>query len=230
MNTLDQKICAWGGPFCAATLGTGLLLAGFVPPPSPALSADQIAALFRDNSMLIRIGMILGLAGITGYAALVCVITAQMRRMDTPTRLAADMQLGAGAIGVLTVMFPNMLLAIAAFRPERDPALTQLLNDVAWLLIIPAFPTFLAQFGAIAIGTFTDRRPDPVFPRWVGYLNLWIGLLFCPGALAYIFRSGPFAWNGLLAFWVAAGAFFVWLVAMTPLTLGAINRSAREGA
>lgn len=228
MNTLDQKICAWGGPFCAATFGAGLFIAGFVPPPAPELSAEAIAELFRANAMAIRIGMILSLVGIVGYAALVCVIAAQMRRMDTVTRLPADMQLGAGAIGVLTVMFPIMLLAITAFRPERDPALTQLLNDMAWLLIIPAFPTFIAQFGAIAIGAFTDRRADPVFPRWAGYLNLWIALLFCPGAFAYIFRSGPFAWNGLLSFWVAAGAFFVWLVAMTPLTLSAINRMAQE--
>lgn len=228
MNTLDQRICAWGGAFCAATFGAGLLIAGFVPPPAPDLPAEAVAALFREHAMVIRIGMILSLVGIVGYTALVCAITAQMRRMHTATRLPADMQLGAGAIGVLTVMFPIMLLAITAFRPERDPALTQLLNDVAWLLIIPAFPTFVAQFGAIAIGAFTDQRADPVFPRWAGYLNLWIALLFCPGAFAYIFRSGPFAWNGLLSFWVAASAFFAWLVAMTLLTLRAINGMAHD--
>lgn len=227
MRTLDQKICAWGGPFCAATLGAGLLMSGFVPPPAPTLSADEIAAVYANNAMMIRLGMILGLAGIAGFIALVCVITTQMRHMDTPSRLPADLQLGAGAIGVLTLMFPNMVLAIAAFRPERDPALTQLLNDIAWLLVIPAFPTFLAQFGAIAIGALTDKRADPIYPRWAGYLNIWLALLLIPGAFAYIFRTGPFAWNGLLSFWIAASAFFVWLILMTPLTLSAINRTAK---
>ncbi|MEO0033654.1 MAG: hypothetical protein RIS94_3412 [Pseudomonadota bacterium] len=223
---IEQKICAWGGPFCAVLFGAGLLIAGFVPPPSPLLSAGQVAAIYRDHAMAIRCGMILGMFGMSGYAALVCAISVQMRRMRTSSSLPADMQLGAGAIGVLTVMFPTMLMAITAFRPERDPALTQLLNDTAWLLIIPAFPTFIAQFGAIAIGAFTDTAPEPVFPRWAGYLNLWLALLFVPGAFSYIFRSGPFAWDGLLAFWVAAGAFFVWLMTMTPLTLKAIGRSA----
>lgn len=225
---LGQKICAWGGPFCAVTLGIGLLMAGFVPPPAPSLSAQEVAAFYAENAMMIRLGMIIGLAGIAGFIAMVCVITTQMRHMETGSRFPADLQLGAGAIGVLTLMFPTMILAITAFRPERDPALTQMLNDIAWLLVIPAFPTFLAQFGAIAIGALTDKRPDPVFPRWSAYLNIWLGLLLVPGAFAYIFRTGPFAWNGLLSFWIAASAFFVWLVAMTPLTLSAINRTAHK--
>jgi hypothetical protein len=225
MNTMDQKICAWGGPFCAAMLGAGLLLAGFVPPPSPMLSAEGVAAIYAEHAVAIRAGMVLGLFGVAGYAALVCAITAQMRRMKTPSSLAADMQLGAGSIGVLTVMFPIMLMAITAFRPERDPALTQLLNDTAWLVIIPAFPTFIAQFGAIAIGAFTDARPDPLFPRWTGYANLWLALLFVPGGLSYFFRTGPFAWDGLLAFWVAASAFFLWLLMMTVVLLRAIGRT-----
>jgi heme/copper-type cytochrome/quinol oxidase subunit 3 len=61
MNVLDQKICAWGGPFCAVCLGAGLVLAGFVPPPSPTLTADQIAALYQADSIMIRTGMLLGL-------------------------------------------------------------------------------------------------------------------------------------------------------------------------
>jgi hypothetical protein len=228
MRSLDQKICAWGGPFCAALLGIGLLMAGFVPPPAPTLSATEIAALYAQNAMMIRLGMILGLAGIAGFIAMVCVITTQMRHMQTSSRLPADLQLGAGAIGVLTLMFPIMIFAIAAFRPERDPALTQMLNDGGWLLVIPAFPTFLAQFGAIAFGALTDKRPDPIYPRWAAYLNIWLALLLIPGAFAYFFRTGPFAWNGLLSFWIAASAFFIWLIVMTPLTLSSINRTSRS--
>jgi len=150
-----------------------------------------------------------------------------MRRMRG-SRLAADLQLGAGVIGVLTVMFPVMIFGVAAFRPERDPQLTQLLNDVGWLIIIPAFPTFIAQFLAIAFGTWQDASPKPVFPRWVGYFNAWAALLFIPGGFAFFFRKGPFAWDGILSFWVAASAFFVWLILMTYVMLKAINDE--EGA
>jgi hypothetical protein len=226
MTLVDQKICAWGGPFCAAMLGAGLLMAGFVPPPSPSLSAQEVATLYQDRASLIRAGMVLGLFGMAGFAALVCAISAQMARMQLPSRLPQYLQLGAGSIGVLTVMFPVMIFAITAFRPERDPQLTQLLNDIGWLIIIPAFPTFIAQFFGIAFGALQDRRAQPVFPRWTAYFNAWIGLLFVPGAFAYFLRSGPFAWDGLLSFWVAATAFFVWLMVMPVLLFRAMRQES----
>jgi hypothetical protein len=222
MTLLDQRICAWGGPFCAAFFGAGLLMAGFIPPPSPNLDAAEVAAIYQANPNMIRCGMLLSLVGIAGWVALVGAISAQMRRMQCG-RLPSYLQLGAGSIGVLTVMFPVMIFAITAFRPERDPQLTQLLNDVGWLIIIPAFPTFVAQFLAIASGVWQDKSAVPVFPRWVAYFNAWVALLFVPGAFAYFFRSGPFAWNGILSFWVAAGAFFAWLIVMTSAMLKTIS-------
>lgn len=202
--------------------GVGLLIARFVPPPSPLLPAADVAALYRNHSVAIRAGMVLALFGMGGYTALIGAISAQLRRIRCHSRLPPILQLGAGSIGVLTVMFPVMIFAIAAFRPERDPQLTQLLNDLGWLIIIPAFPTFLAQFLAIALGVLQDTSPRPVFPRWTAYFNLWIGLLFLPGAIAYFLRSGPFAWDGLISFWLAAAAFFAWLVVMTVVTLRAV--------
>lgn len=222
MRSIDQKICAWGGVACAALFGAGLLLAGFVPPPCPTLTAAEVASHYREHAIAIRGGMVLGLLGMVGWTAFVGVISAQMRRMRTGSDLPALLQLGAGSIGVLTVMLPIMIFAAAAFRPERDPALTELLNDLGWLIIIPAFPTFIAQFGAIALGALLDKGQPPVFPRWTAYFNMWVALLFVLGALAYFFRTGPFAWNGFFDFWLAAGAFFAWLVVMTPLVLRAI--------
>lgn len=225
MCKIDQNLCAWGGIFCAVTFGIGLFMAGFVPPPSPNLSAEAVAAIYRGNANMIRGGMVLGLLGMAGYAAFVGVIAAQMWRMDTASRLPALLQLGAGSIGVLTVMFPIMIFAATAFRPERAPELTQMMNDLGWLIIIPAFPTFIAQFGAIAAGSLLDRNERPVFPRWAAYFNIWVTMLFLPGGFAYFFRTGPFAWDGLFDFWLAAGAFFAWLMVMTPLVLRAIRES-----
>lgn len=230
MSLLDQKIAAWGGPFCAVTFGSGLLLAGFVPPPPPTLDAPQIAAIYQAHAPLIRIGMILGLFGIAGYTALVGAISAQLQRIPGIGRLAPQLQLGAGVIGVLTVMFPTMIFAIAAFRPDRDPNITQMLNDTGWLIIIPAFPTFITQFGALAAGIWQDQGKVPVFPRWSAFFNIWMAVLFIPGGFAFCFLSGPFAWNGILAYWVAAGAFFVWLLVMTGLTLRAITAEERQPA
>ena len=230
MNKSDQILCAWGGTFCAIAFGIGLFMAGFVQPPSPDLSALEIASFYRSHPGMIRGGMVLGLLGMAGYVAFVGVISAQMWRMKTASKLPALLQLGAGSIGVLTVMFPIMIFAAAAFRVERDPALTQMMNDLGWLIIIPAFPTFIAQFGAIAAGTLLDKSERPVFPRWAAYFNIWVTLLFLPGGFAYFFRTGPFAWDGFFDFWLAAGAFFAWLMVMTPLVLRAIGNDAGNGA
>ena len=92
MIFFDQKMCAWGGPFCAVFLGIGLLMAGFVPPPSPMLSAQEIAALYQSNTSMIRTGMLLGLLGIAGYCTLVGAISGQMRRMQGISRLPPDLQ------------------------------------------------------------------------------------------------------------------------------------------
>jgi hypothetical protein len=225
MSLTDQKLCAWGGWFFVLCFGPGLALAHFIPPPAPTMSATEVAAFYTQHATGIRLGMVLGLLGLTGWVTLVGSISAQMRRMQLSSSLGHNLQLGAGMIGVLTVMLPIMIFATVAFRPERDPAASQALNDLGWLIIIPAFPTFLGQFLGLALGTLADRGPRPVYPRWVAYFNIWVGLLFVPGGLSYFFRTGPFAWSGLLAFWVAASAFFVWLLVMPWVTVKSIDES-----
>ncbi|GLR67152.1 hypothetical protein GCM10010909_18330 [Acidocella aquatica] len=127
----------------------------------------HIAAIYQAKAMLIQIGMILGLFGIAGYMSLVGAISVQLFRIKGISRLPPYMQLGAGAIGVLTVMFPVMIFAMAAFRPERDPNLTQLLNDAGWLIIIPAFPTFIAQFARLRRGRIARQKPHTGLPALV---------------------------------------------------------------
>ena len=224
---MTVRIAAWGGPFCALLFGIGLMMSGFIPPPSPLLDANEVAAHYAEHAIAIRSGMVLSLFGIVGWIALVGAIASQMKRQEASSSLPLHLQLSAGVIGVLTVMFPVMIFAIAAFRPERPAALTQLLNDAGWLIIIPAFPTFIAQFSAIAAGIFADKSNTPPYPRWVGYFNIWTAILFIPGGFAYFVRRGAFAWDGILAFWLAAAAFFFWLIVMWLLTLKAVsNRSA----
>ena len=49
-------------------------------------------------------------------------------------------------------------------------------------------------------------------PRWVAFLNFFVAFSFLPDPLAYFFKTGPFAWDGLLAWWVPVAAFFGWLL------------------
>ncbi len=58
------------------------------------------------------------------------------------------------------------------------------------------------------------QHEQPIFPRWVGYFNIWVAVLFIPGGLLTFFKTGPVAWNGLLAFWMPVVVFFAWYIVM----------------
>lgn len=60
------------------------------------------------------------------------------------------------------------------------------------------------------------------FPRWFGYYTAWTALMFEAGAIAFLTPSGPFSWNGLLAFWSPVVTFFAWIVVMAILMFRAI--------
>ncbi|MGG2007397.1 hypothetical protein [Novosphingobium resinovorum] len=57
-------------------------------------------------------------------------------------------------------------------------------------------------------------------------MNLWTGLLLLPGFAVGLFKTGPFAWNGVLAFWVPAVVFGIWFNLMIVAMLAAIKRDA----
>jgi len=49
-------------------------------------------------------------------------------------------------------------------------------------------------------------------------------ILFIPGGLIAFFKTGPFAGDGILTFWLPFAVFFGWFVVMFPLFLKAIKQ------
>jgi len=64
----------------------------------------------------------------------------------------------------------------------------------------------------------------------LGYFNIWVALLFAPGGLITFFKTGPFAWSGLLAFYVAGTVFAAWFFVMVTMLVKAIDQQAQEAA
>ena len=62
--------------FAVLTLIGGVLLSGFLPPPSAALTSDQVAIIYRSNPDMIRLGMVMMMAA----AALFIPFTSLMAR------------------------------------------------------------------------------------------------------------------------------------------------------
>ena len=218
-----QRAFVWCGPAFAVALTIGLLVAGWIPPPHPSRSAQQVANAYLHHKYRIRVGVLLMSLGVGLVFPWVVVVFVQLRRIGRHVVPLAYLSLVAGALTAMMFMLPCAFWEVAAYRPERDPQLTQLLNDMAWVPFIGLISFFVVQNVSIAAAIFADRRATPVFPRWSAYFNIWVMILFSPACLDIFFKSGPVAWNGIFAFWLGLGAFGAWYVVMTVLLLRAVG-------
>lgn len=229
LNTKTQLLCVWCSPLATAMWLVGFgALAGFVPPPSPNDSAAQVQQMYLDNTTGIRVGMFVTCMGAALIGPFVTAIATQMRRIEgerhTPL---ADTQRGLGMLMILLFIIPCFMLATAAYRPDRDPVMTQALNDAGWLPFVGGFMCTFFQLIAIGICIFQDTD-QKVYPRWLGYFNFWAALILIPAGIDTFFKTGPFAWNGALAFWLVLVVFCIWFLTMFWMTRKAILREAAE--
>jgi len=63
-----------------------------------------------------------------------------------------------------------------------------------------------------------------VFPKWFGYLNLCNALTEVVVAPAWIFKSGVFAWDGEIAWWINMGVFVTYTAVFLTLLRRVILR------
>ena len=228
MNPRVQRLCVWCGPAFMGVFFLGLLAAHWMPPPSPGATAAETGRFYREHSTGIRIGALLIGFAATLLGPFAAVLSTQMKRIEGHASPLAYLQLCMATLWIAGIIVPTFFWMAAAFEPDRDPAITQALHAAAWLPLVAVVFPLVAVFICVALASFTDGRADPVFPRWAGYLNLWVALLFMPGVSVLFFKTGPFAWNGVLTFWLASLAATVWLVAMTVVLRRAIEQQETE--
>jgi hypothetical protein len=229
VNLNAQSICLWlAAVFGVVLAGAFVVFPGFFPPASPGASAHEVAAFYAHNKTMIRASMItFDFCGVM-LMPLFMVIVHQMKRMATSTDVFAYGYMSAALSGVTLVALADLFWLIAAFRPDRDPQLLVLLNDFAWITFTAPVGTFVAQNLCLALAVYMDKRPVPVFPRWVGHFNLVTAACIAPAACASVFKSGPLAWNGAISFWLRLGTFSVYMATMFFVLRIAVRREAAE--
>ncbi|HEX3793644.1 MAG TPA: hypothetical protein VHV57_04010 [Acidimicrobiales bacterium] len=206
----------------------GLLIAGVIPPPSPSEGGGQIHSFLHNHTGGIRWGSIVAMFGITLLAPWMAVLSKLFSRIEGPSSPAAYCQMAMGALLIISVILPFMMLEVAVFRPDRPQAVTLALSDVCWILLLGIVYDYLIELFVSAAIIFRDKREHPVFPRWVAYFNILIAAMSAPDIFIVTTRKGPFAWNGLAGFWVAAVAFGGWVIAMSVVMIRATNRQEDE--
>jgi hypothetical protein len=227
-----QKLFVWSGALLGFLFFLGFwVIAGFIPPSSPQATVGQIVHFYASDETGIHIGL-----WMTMMAGALCipfftVLSVQLRRIEGKHSLLSYAQMLCGARFAIEFIIPVMIWQAADYRPTLDPVLTYRLHDLGWLFFLGAVSTGVIQALMIAAVILRDKRPEPVLPRWLGYVSAWTGLLFTPAGLIPLFKVGPLDWRGIIAFWLTLTAFGIWLVCLIwALLARAIPDQEREAA
>lgn len=222
-----MRVFVWTGILLVVMtiIGFGWLL-GYVDPPSPSMSGEELLVRVKANQMSMLIGCALCTFFWSFWVTWAAPILIYIRRMERAPLLtyASLANVGGGAAVITTIA---VSWTVMAFRAD-NPFIVQAFNDLGFFLFLYTWPPFAIWMWIIAIAILRDINPEPTFPRWVAFYNLWAGLLMAPASLMGLFKSGPFAYNGLLAFWLVAVDFFLWMVVMSVVMLQVISRDERK--
>ncbi len=232
MDTNEAKLvrlCGWSVVLFLVVFGVGWgVLGRNIPPYSAAMPADELASTYRDNASTLRIGFALGAFGCAFLATWAIGLFRVMVHVEGGGRVLSLVQLVGGVLTAMVPMFACIIWLAAAFRPEQDPAIIRLLFDLGWMMMDVGFGVTLLQYFALGVVAIGDPREKPLFPKWLAWLGIWLGLEFVVELIMPNFRTGPFAWNGLFSYWLPFFGPFVWMVIVTVHMFKATHRLSEE--
>jgi hypothetical protein len=226
-----ERVSAW----CGFVLLLGFIVAfsvgHLITPMSPTKSAQGVVEFLSDHQTGILACAAIMVLVVPFEYPFVVVTSMQMRRIEGGWGLLSMIQLTTGVVAPIGFFFPLAILAAAAYRPQsHSPDVLLAMSDIYWLMLVGNACIFALQVWSIGFAALVDRRPKPVFPRWFGYFNLVLGVLLIPGAFVFLTKTGPFAWNGLLANMLPSLVYFAWKIATPIMLLRAITSEEEEAA
>jgi hypothetical protein len=221
---------AWSGPLFVVLFFIGLVaFMDFVPPPSPANSAEVTAALYRDHLVSMRIGIVICSLAVAMMASWGASIAVRCRRTEQNFPAFSYTQLACIGVGTMVAVFCFLFWAVAAFRPDDvSPEITRTLNDIGWYLFLFDVSPFMLWMVVVGLAILMNRSGRRLFPRWAGFFCMWVALGEAPAVLILFFKRGPFAYDGLVGFWIPTVAFFAWVIVMTWLVVKDVDAEHAE--
>lgn len=193
-----------------AMFAGGLLIMGFIPPPSPNAPMVVIADLWQLNSTNVRIGAVVAVIGSTLSTGYPAVLSALVRRCEGRDSPLTYFQVQLGAINYTFAAAVMAVMGAVALR-NRAPETYQFWTDVLWLLLIGVPFLGDVQMVVIAVAAFRDRS-QAVFPRWYAWYSLWQAFITAPaGVVFFMPKGGMFGWNGGVSFYFIFPMFFIWV-------------------
>lgn len=215
-----------------------LLIFGFVfyalfrmvPPPSPSLTPVEVVAFYSAHAFDIKLGAVIASVTSAFLIPFSVVLGFQLARIEEGSPVWSVLAVIGGSLTCIFLVLPPILWGVAAFTTSRPPELTALVNEIANLSLITTGQFYIfSTVPIIYVGL--KAKPDPYnpFPRWVCWLTAFLTIIGETGIVAFMFKTGPFAWDGLLAFFIPFGVYFFWIFALYYLMFSALKRQAKAG-
>ncbi|MBB3045828.1 hypothetical protein FHR99_000064 [Litorivivens lipolytica] len=225
MNNAHLKLSAWSGIVASVGIAVGwIFLANWIPPSDPAATATEIAAFYGEDTNMKRFGLLLAMT-CTIFLIPWMIATSWVIRHRMGFPILADIQLATGILGVVATMMMWMSWGLAAFRPERLPEITLAFHDFGWFNATWFYPEATLEVIVIAIAVLSSNAKESFYPRWYGYFLIFIAMVSLSAGLMIFFKSGPFAYNGLITFWVTYACLVLFFIMGSALLIRGISKS-----
>ncbi len=214
-------LSAYGGyAFAAGSFIVFFFVGRMVPPPDPGWSSVELAQFYTENQTRILAAGVGGLLVSWLYMPLYSLVSEILEKhYDAP--LAAKVQLFGAIMGEVFVYLMFMFITFAAYRPERDPEITQMLNDCAWFFAWWTVST--VQIQTVAIFVVIIKSKEEIFPRWFGWFMVWATTGACLGCFVPLFKSGPLAYDGELTFWFMVPLYGLYCICCSAASVKALR-------
>jgi hypothetical protein len=218
-----QACGAWCGIGAIVTLLIGFwVVAGFLPLHGPTMHSETIAKIYQEHPLRIRFGMVILMFGSMLFTPFGAALADQISEFEKKTGpLSILVMFGAYSFSIFG-FYSGIWYIVTAFRPERSAELTLIFSDSAWLQFVGGASLGVPLFASVAVVAFADTRQRPLYPRWIAWVTTFVLLTAIPSSqLVFFFREGPFAWNGVIGFWLPAVDLGLWLALMVHVMLRA---------
>lgn len=230
MSTGSQRVLIWWSMAFLAiyTIALAFLL-DMVPPPRATLSAAQVSDWYAHRHTRILAGAAVASWTSAFFVPMTAVITVQLARVEGGRRVWTITACASGVMSSLFLVLPPVFWGVAAFTPSRSADVTAVMHELGMLTFLAVVPYFIFMWIAVAVFCLRPpTMPHSPFPRWFGYFTLAVVVLFEAGPIGFLARTGPFAWNGVLVFWIPLTLVIGWITLMAFLLLRAIRQQGDE--
>jgi hypothetical protein len=224
-----QLFGAWSSLIYCFLFGVGWLFfnGGMFPPHSPSATEAEIVAIFQAHPMRIRLCMVSIMFSAMFMLPFAGTLGSQIARIEGGAGVLTYVAVLSAFANAIFTFYPPIWWLVISYRPERFGAITYFMNDAAWLQFVGALALFVPIVLAQGVAAFIDKSDDKIFPRWSGYFCMWVFFLELPTTLIFFFYDGPFAWNGIIGFWLPAIVFFSYFLVTFYLMVSYIRRQVK---